>query len=160
MRIIDNAYDAYWFLYEHPASVTEHPDHPLVDIDLYEFKGIGKSKIAARRGKKPDAEYTRAHKEKATRFDWHGQFIHNLDINYAKVNAITRRTDNEPADTVEVWLESGAAMWDESYYNSYIGNVHDIDLDCGAPTFDEALIILANLVLKKYGDYDATTTNT
>ena len=30
---------------------------------------------------------------------------------------------------------------------------HDWKLDCGAPTFDEAIVKLANLVLKEYGDY-------
>lgn len=154
MRVIDNAYDAYWFLHYHPASVTEHPDHPLVDTDVYEFKGIGTKKIGAHKGKKRDSEYTRALKERATSFDWHGQLINGLDIHYAKVNAVTRSTQDKPADTVEVWLETGAAMWDD-WANSYIGNVHDIALDCGAPTFDEALIILANKVMEKYGDYNA-----
>jgi hypothetical protein len=31
---------------------------------------------------------------------------------------------------------------------------HDTDLDCGASSFDEALIELANLVMKKYGNYN------
>lgn len=157
MRVIDNAYDSYWFLYDHPKSVTEHPDHPLVDLDQYAFGGIGSTHLGARKGKKRDNEYNRAFNEHATDFYWHGQFINNLDIHYAKVNSITRSTKDEPRDTVEVWLETGAALW-EDYAHKYIGNTHNPELDCGGPTFDEALIKLANLVLKHYGDYDASST--
>ena len=33
-------------------------------------------------------------------------------------------------------------------------NYHDTKLDCGAPTFDEALVKLARLVKRHYGDFN------
>jgi hypothetical protein len=58
-----------------------------------------------------------------------------------------------------VWLELGPMQWG---YNSkpewekcraYLQHTHDIDLDCGGATFDEALVKLAKKVKKKYGDF-------
>ena len=40
--------------------------------------------------------------------------------------------------------------WDTE---TMLQTIHDIRLDTGAPTFDEALVKLAKLVKKHYGDY-------
>jgi hypothetical protein len=56
-----------------------------------------------------------------------------------------RIDDNEKLNiATEVWLECGP--YEKSCLN------HDVDLDCGAPTFEEAIIRLAKLVRRKYGD--------
>lgn len=61
-----------------------------------------------------------------------------------KVNPKT----NEISDDVElnsktrIWLECGITP-----------NEHDIRLDCGGDTFEEAIIQLADLVIKHFGFY-------
>ena len=79
-----------------------------------------------------------------------GFFEECLDIYVTKVNPKTKRIDdNEKLNTkVEVWLECGKYLFDE-HRKEYLP-CHDIDLDCGGDTFEEAIIKLANLVKKYY----------
>lgn len=78
----------------------------------------------------------------------------NLDIFYSKVNEHGRVDDDATKNTnVECWLEFGPLKQQVSDGNLDMAHFHDIDLDCGAPTFDEALIKLARLVKRHYGDY-------
>lgn len=86
-----------------------------------------------------------------------------LDIAVAKVNPKTKRIedtidpktgslieDREGNTETRIWLETGLKcgsirgqpMWG-----------HDIDLDCGGATFEEAIVTLALKVREKYGDY-------
>lgn len=86
-------------------------------------------------------------------------FFRCLSIEVVKVNPNTKKIDDdEPKNTVtRVRLECGP--WCHS--DELTGEAredwpdgiasHDIELDCGAPTFEQAVIELANLVLKKYG---------
>ena len=122
MRTIDNAFDAFWFLYNHPKSVEQHYHHPLT------YRG---------------------------HFD--GQFISNLDIMFVKIDPVTRVVEDDTSRNtlVQVWLETGGAEWSD-HAKKYITNTHDPLLDVGGNTFEEALIRLANRVLKEYGDYDET----
>jgi hypothetical protein len=75
-----------------------------------------------------------------------------LDIDVVKVCPETNAIEDDPAlnTKTQIWLEFGGMDEDE-----YFGVIpcHDIDLDCGGDTFEEAIIKLANLVLKKYGNY-------
>ena len=75
-----------------------------------------------------------------------GRFESCLDIEVVKVNPITKAIDdNKDLNTeTNVWLECGK-------YIKYIP-WHDMDLDCGGRTFEEAIIELANLVQEHYGD--------
>jgi len=74
------------------------------------------------------------------------RFKQCLDIDVVKVNPDTNTIDdNKELNTkVQIWLEAGP----------YLGKhfAHDIDLDCGGNTFEEAIIELASLVKQKYGD--------
>lgn len=76
------------------------------------------------------------------------QFKKCLDIDVVKVNPDTLEIDeNEKLNTkVQVWLEFGGITKDE-----HLGLIpqHDIDLDCGADTFEEAIIELARLCKEK-----------
>jgi len=69
-----------------------------------------------------------------------------LDIEVVKINPKTDSIDDDKTlnTKVQIWLEAGP----------YIGkhHAHDIDLDCGADTFEEAIIELASLVKQYYGD--------
>jgi hypothetical protein len=79
-----------------------------------------------------------------------GHFPCCMDIEVVKVNPETDEIDdNDDLNTkTAVWLENGPVDLNESIIYS-----HDIDLDCGADTFEEAICIMAKLVLKRYGDY-------
>ena len=72
-------------------------------------------------------------------------FVNCIDIEVVKVNPDTMEiSDNEDENTkVQVWLESGSYDKDDGYY-------HDLDLDCGGDTFEQAIVNLAELVYKKY----------
>lgn len=71
-----------------------------------------------------------------------GNFIAALDIDVAMVNPDTRRIDDDKTKNtrMEVWLETGPEQ-----------GLHDIMLDCGGESFEEAIIKLAELVKKYYG---------
>lgn len=72
-----------------------------------------------------------------------GRFIAALDVDVAMVNPITREIDRDPAKNTqcEVWLETGPDV-----------GLHDWLLDCAGETFECAIIKLAGLVEKYYGD--------
>ena len=74
--------------------------------------------------------------------EWY--FTRNLDIEVVKVNPETDEIDDIKTKNTKtsVWLECGT------------NKDHDIDLDCGGDTFEEAIIKLAELVKRKYGDYN------
>ena len=150
-----NAFEAYWFIYNHPNCVDVDPAHPLVNMDEYEWEGIQPNGWGKREGKsRDDLEFERAIRENAQTFYWEGQFIYNLDFDYHMVNPETGAIDNDKSKNtkMEVWLETGPAYFDD-YGGRYQRNMHDTRLDCGGATFEEALIELANLIKKYYGDY-------
>lgn len=144
---IENAYDAYWFLFEHPKfQVSERVEITTEEADLGEAEGRS---ISRDRGGKcfEYLEFARRHALET-----------NLVIQYAKVDATRTVNGIKSKNTnIECWLEFGpleylyTADWDEE---TRLLQCHDIDLDCGASTFDEALVILAQNVLDKYGDYE------
>lgn len=76
----------------------------------------------------------------------HNHFDECLDISVVKVNPETDAIEmNDDLDIkTQVWLEFGPM-------NGLIPE-HDTRLDCGADTFEEAIIQLANLVDKYYLD--------
>lgn len=124
MRFMD-FHEAWWFLTEHPAFKDVH------EID---------------------------------------HFQECLDIEVVKVNPNTDEVDDDESKNTatRVWLECGRVLSREEVVADLKGdpdgmipadyagatNFHDIDLDCGAPTFEEAIRELAGLVYDKYGDYE------
>lgn len=78
-----------------------------------------------------------------------------LDIEVVKVDPNINEInfdDNSKNTETQVWLEFGAIVEnvDNIVPNALIAE-HDIDLDCGARTFEDAIVNLANLVFNKYG---------
>lgn len=69
-------------------------------------------------------------------------------IHVTKVNPVTNELDDDKTKNtkVQVWLE---CFPDNPKID---GRYHDIDLDCGGDTFEEAIIELAKLVMNKYGN--------
>lgn len=70
------------------------------------------------------------------------------------VNPETKRVDEDESKNThfEVWLEAGPPMMPDEHFDNVLVS-HDINLDCGGDTLDEALISLAALVKEHYGDY-------
>ena len=69
-----------------------------------------------------------------------------LDIEVVKVNPKNLTIDNKSKKNTktQVWLECGPYLEDCL--------THDINLDCGASTFEKAIIKLAKKVKKQYSD--------
>lgn len=169
-RRILSAYDAYWFLYEHPR-LNRKERTPLAPEEVEEAKRpkrrptgdaevIGKA-LGRRKG-------YRIIKDKGGNWwkEWDiavPAITENLDIHYATVDERGVINDDQSKNVhVACWLECGEVAWSHHYVDNpewrdgerdYLMHYHDIDLDCGGKTFDEALIKLARKVLKKYGDF-------
>lgn len=99
--------------------------------------------------------------------DWFEQaFKEALSIHVTKVNPETNEVDDDMAKNskVAVWLECGKWLkaeevmpkhslesTPEDFYGAFC---HDVNLDCGGDTFEQAIIRLGYLVAKEYGYYE------
>lgn len=83
----------------------------------------------------------------------------NLSIFYTKVNKSGVVSDKKESNKYpECWLELGTMKYGyfgepENGDKSELVMYHDIRLDSGGRTFDDALVNMAAKVLKFYGDY-------
>ena len=85
---------------------------------------------------------------------FHGRFWEALDIDVVKVNPDTNAIDDDKSKNTktDVWIETGAYVADQdSLPTGFSPFYHDLYLDCGGATFEDAIIRLAELVLKYYG---------
>lgn len=82
-----------------------------------------------------------------------GTFMRGLSVDVVKVNPETNAVDDEPDNNtlVQVWLESGPFQYMGALHE-YM-HTHDIRLDCGGNTFEEAIVKMAKLVEIHYGTY-------
>jgi hypothetical protein len=80
------------------------------------------------------------------------EFEHQLSIDVVLVNPENKRIEDDvKLNTLpQVWLE--ASVFEDDPKDGYKGFSLDHDLDCGGDTFEDAIIDLALLVLKKYGE--------
>lgn len=128
-------YEAWHFLNEHPAFERTYADHRRGGY--VSFRG-------------------RPHKE--VRFD---QSI-DVDVVMTRPNDLTIDEDPKKNTRVQVWIECGRWMSAKELYKGMTKEIcdpagdgafgHDPRLDCGADTFEEAIIKLARNVKKAYGD--------
>lgn len=145
MRKIKDGYDAYWFIHDHPKLQRRERS----EIDPAKAGEMEKSGhiITRDRGGKCWREW------RHLRVSAVGE---NLSIHYAKTDGKRISDDKSKNVHTECWLELGpvkyeyAAEWEDETYEAHY---HDWRLDCGGSTFDEALVRLAKLVLRHYGDY-------
>lgn len=97
-------------------------------------------------------QFLRHHKIFCIRVDdkyYISYFEESLCTETQKVNELKKIDDDKTKKIyIEVWLESGPVQ----LIDDEIQCTHDLDLDCVAETFEEAIIILAELVKNKYGD--------
>ena len=146
---ISNAYDAYWFLHQHPKFQRRHRNEITPEeAEVQEVQGF---LITRDKGGKCYREY------RHVRVPAIGE---NLDILYAKTDGKRVNKDHSKNKHIECWLEFGPVEygymgggqydWDTETGEMFY---HDWRLDCGGPTFDAALIRLARLVRRVYGDY-------
>jgi len=153
MREITNAYDAWHFLYHHPAFMLRER-HEITPEEYAALKEKG-FLVTKDTGGKCWREMRHLHRHAIEM---------NLSIFYAKVDETGHVNDDRSKNVnVECWLEFGPEGYDYWYgtdgdndWDTETGrlNYHDTDLDTGAPTFDEALMSLAKLAMEKYGDYN------
>jgi hypothetical protein len=170
-RRILSAYDAHYFLRDHPK-LNRHERDPLTAEEAEAAKNPSPKPepgdaLVEILGRSRTKGY-RVIKDKGGNFwrDWHAVTVpaidENLDIRYAAVDERGRVNDDKAKNIYPAcWLELGPVEW--GYHQPeyevkqgarcYKMHYHDVDLDSGGATFDEALIMLARKVLKKYGDY-------
>jgi len=82
--------------------------------------------------------------------------VNKIWVYVTKVNPITNKvSDIDVLNTkVQVWLEWGPQVLIEDIGpKPFWSTSHDIRLDCGGNTYEEAIIELAKLVKKYYGEY-------
>lgn len=163
------AHQAYWFLYGHPAMRLRYRA-PVDEPESQFWKDHG-DMVKCENG-----VYYAEHRHSHTH-----AIEKNLDIFYARVDETGTINDDETKNRyTEVWLEFGPIIYESDQKREInqhrleeakeygwearedailpedytkVTSQHDWKLDCGAPTFDEALVKLANKVLKEYGDY-------
>ena len=85
---------------------------------------------------------------------FNGRFWEALDIDVLKVNPDTNSIDDDSKKNTKtsVWLETGAYIKDDDALSIGCSHFyHDYYLDCGGYTFEDAIIQLAELVMKYYG---------
>ena len=84
---------------------------------------------------------------------FNGRFLEALDIDVVKVNPDTNSIDDDRNKNTKtrVWLETGAYIEDDPLPIECSPFYHDYYLDCGGDTFEDAIIQLAELVIKHYG---------
>jgi hypothetical protein len=145
-RVIDTAYEAFQFLRDHPAfSLRERHEIPAEDFDKMLALGF---LVSQDRSGKCWRQLRHLHRHALDT---------NLVIFYTKVDESGHvNVDKTKNVKVECWLEFGPEAYDydgDGFDETTLQSSHDWQLDCGAATFDEALVLLARNVLDQYGDY-------
>jgi hypothetical protein len=147
---ISTAYDAFWFLREHPKMQCRE----AVLISPEDAKTVQLSKGERIRVVKDGMPWAKDKSYLLREFSLRRAAVNcNLDIFWAMVDK-RGGINKDPTKNVfpECWLEFGEIKQTVLDGRLQVMHCHDIGLDCGAPTFDEAIIKLAKLVRKRYGD--------
>lgn len=81
-------------------------------------------------------------------------FLEDLWYNVVKVNPETGAIDTDTSKNtkIEFWFEHGPYSDQSSDGIAWNRCTHDLDLDCGGDTYEEAMINLANKVKEYYSD--------
>jgi hypothetical protein len=158
---ITNAYEAWWFIYSHPAFMLQER-HEVTPEEADKLKAEGYL-ISKDVGGKCYKMCRHLHR--------HALDV-NLSIFYTKTNKPgghgTVDDDGSKNKFVEVWLEFGPLGYGYAYSGgekpmadwdteTTMHHYHDVDLDTGGTTFDDGLVRLARNVRKHYGDYKEKT---
>ena len=92
------------------------------------------------------------HPKFVNEYDDHA-LLSGLSIEVVKVDPLTECIDDDEEKNIatRIWLEYGP--FTENTDGDLIP-AHDINLDCGGSTFEEAIMRLVNEVKEHYGDYE------
>lgn len=153
---IANAHDAFWFLHEHPKFKCR--EAVMLELTQPQAKTLNLAKGERLRKIKDDMPWNKGKSYFIREFGLEREAMDsNLDIFYTKVDERGRVNDDKSKNVnIECWLEFGTIEQSVSDGVLHVKNYHDPVLDCGAPTFDEALVKLAKLVKRHYGDLKIT----
>ena len=151
---IANAHDAFWFLHEHPRFECRE----AILLTEEQAKTLKLDKGERIRKIKDDMPWNKEKSYFIREFGLEREAMDcNLDIFYTKVDERRRVNDDKSKNVnVECWLGFGTIEQSVSDGVLHMTHYHDPDLDCGAPTFDEALVKLAKLVKRHYGGLKTT----
>ena len=90
-------------------------------------------------------------------WDWASR----IELDVVKVNPETEEIDDDESKNTAIryWIEGGGMEWestgDVTGWKGWIG-IHDPDLNCGAPTFEAAVIEFCRLVKLHYNEDGST----
>lgn len=157
---IGNAYDAYWFIHNHPKLQRM----VRTEATPKEARKMEKAGFVILRDRGGKCWHLRRHLMIPA-------IEENLSVFYTKTNRPGGHghvdKDKSKNKFVECWLEFGPVEygymsnrpdpktnWD---MESFEQNFHDYKLDCGGSSYDVALIQLAKNVRREYGDYSLKT---
>lgn len=82
-------------------------------------------------------------------------FYHGVSVDVVRVNPLNETIEERHPElntSTRVWLETGKRGLFYSQEHHTIDNWHDYELDCGAPTYEGAVILLAHNVWERYGN--------
>lgn len=81
-------------------------------------------------------------------------FRDSVSVYVVKVNPTTSHSEDDTTlnTKTEVWIELGKHGWPHDDANISDTNWHDVDLDCGADTFEQAVITAAIHLHAAYGN--------
>jgi hypothetical protein len=149
---ITTAYEAFWFLHEHPKMRCRHA------VMLSPEEAATRKRRKGQRIRKVKDEMPWEKGKTYLLLEMPGldslAIECNLDIFYAKVDQ-TGLVDDDKKKNVftECWLEFGPVRQVVSAGGKlHLEHSHDPRLDTGGATFDQALVKLARLVKRHYGD--------
>ena len=148
-------YDAWWFLHDHEMFVDKSMDDKKhLEGDVCPWCG-GTNKPLHR---KELLNVICNHEFHNGRYLWFSRFSDCLDIDVQKVDPAKKAVDSKDRSKnteTEIWLECGPWEFVDYGEGGQWSPTHDWRLDCGGITFENAIIKLANLVYKYYGDKPA-----
>ena len=147
-------YDAFWLIENHPAFLGRKSGVDSIDIRVEKccVNGYGELNIlTVNRGDERFDEFLgRGFQEHLN--PEHPEFD-DIWLPYEAFYGYPWSFDH-----IEVWIEGGAQFYSLSEFEPHEwrwDSMHDIDLDSGGRSYEEALISFADLVKEKYGDYSS-----
>jgi hypothetical protein len=150
-RKINTAYEAFWFLTEHPKFKCREA-RMLTPREARAIKLSKGQRLRRVKDSLPWVKKTYMLLEYGSGLEREAM-TGNLNIHYAKTDGRRINDDHIKNIHTECWLEFGEMKQTVSDGCLHVAHFHDPRLDCGAPTFDEAIVKLARLVRKHYGDF-------
>jgi hypothetical protein len=149
-------YEAYWFIDGHPAFIGGL-FHGINTLD------VQVSKCCKRGFTKMDIHYVYRTDERFEEF-WDKGYQQSVEEGMPELDCVwvpykVFYGEEWSFDHVEIWLEGGSHFYVKGgHYGTEwnFNRFHDIDLDVGGRTYEEAIINFAEKVKEKYGDYSSS----